>query len=179
MYVSLSPFHRSTFFDDAPPDASNPQPKTLFQKTRMEASRIQKSIYTGVTVPRTQGIKDYRVVASATHSAKVAPSQCATFPSRVTINTVYRRDSPTTPSSSSSSASRTSSSASSPTPTKHCNGSQIVPKPPAVGQSPRPLLSRPPPPAQAGKKDPMAALFMPKHRAHSQLPDGFSCIVSR
>jgi hypothetical protein len=143
--------------------SANSQPKTLFQKTRSEASKIQRNMFTLQMIPRMPNGKAYRVLHN-TLSAKLPPAPPSTTPNRTTVVQVYPDSSASSPSPSSSSSSTSSSSPPSrlkflpPTSPVHATTKKDVDMLPA---------SRPP---NFGKKDPMAALFMPKHRAHSQLP---------
>lgn len=158
------------FTDRIPPPKRNrggwsttPQPKTLFQKTRSEASRIQKNVYSRV-IP-----KDYRVLRN-TLSAKPPLAPSSSSPSHVTVNTViYRR--PSTASASSSTSMPTPESVFSQPLSSTGSPSERKRKtiPDLSSTSVSSDLRQPKLPAVT-KKDPMAALFMPKHRAHSQLP---------
>ncbi|GBE81777.1 hypothetical protein SCP_0401500 [Sparassis crispa] len=139
-------------------------PKSLLQKTRSEAARMQKGIYGMRMAPPMPTTKNYSVqpntvtlAADTMHhppSSSSSTSSASPQGSRVTVKavTVRRR----TASSSTKSIKRT------------------APPPPSVKSPQTPsspadeLVITPKPPIS--KKDRMASLFMPKHRAHSQLP---------
>ncbi|TEB26574.1 hypothetical protein FA13DRAFT_1021380 [Coprinellus micaceus] len=173
------------------------QPKTLFQKTRTEASKIQKSIYHSRSLPPRQQVgKTIRVHATPDHSV-LPPIPNKPIPGRVTVNTIRvprRQPLPTSPSV----CSIRKSAASRPLPASSFDvGSKSTPAipkrrtPPIESALPKaystipklspassasPLLTGPPmatPPLKSPgrpKKDPMASLFVPKHRAYSQRP---------
>ncbi|KAF9014051.1 RNA polymerase II transcription factor SIII subunit A-domain-containing protein [Cyathus striatus] len=148
--------------------------KTLFQKTKSEASKIQKAMYNARILPPMPGAKGYRVLPK---SPAVLPS-IPSATNRVTVNTVVKRcpapnplssPAPTSPPASKSvpaalprltlpNLSGASSSAHSfdAKPAPLDSHMDVDPRPPKI---PKPV-----------KKDPMAMLFVPKHRAHSQRP---------
>ena len=172
------------------------QPKTLFQKTRSDAAKMQKGLY-GARIPTPQ-VKTLRVPnpPSAKMSFKPAstlPNSAAT-PSNgngtcVTVTAVPRRPPPTVPGSSVHSSVRSPAkpapSAAVPTPqpdfpflTKKTSSTDKDPSPPSLlspasneSSGPHemlhPVTFKQSPPV---KKDPMATIFMPKHRSYSQLP---------
>ncbi|KAJ7940361.1 RNA polymerase II transcription factor SIII subunit A-domain-containing protein [Mycena leptocephala] len=201
------------------------QPKTLFQKTKSEASRLQKNVYAKPMFPPMPSGKNYRVLPPD-KSDLLPPSQSGVGSSRVTVTTVMHRvsapgsvvasapqpkapvnqsyhkplssvtslkPSPSTSSSSVSlsSLSRSNSSVSLSSLSKSTpSSSSVFPftslpsatvstlhsstQPPqkkrrqtAPGCSPATPESRPPRPSPV-KRDPMASLFLPKHRAYSQ-----------
>ncbi|KAI8982844.1 hypothetical protein BD414DRAFT_491295 [Trametes punicea] len=158
------------------------QPKTLFQKTRSEAAKLQKGVFSArMSRPNFQR----RAIVSNPASAKPPPPSMPTLAasgSRVTVRAVAVPRKPSTANtapdvlvkgvagrtrpivpSSSHSAGPSSSSAASPP----AASPPQVPSSPPDGRSPPPPPLRPPP-----KKNPASALFMPKHRAYSQLPRG-------
>ena len=148
--------------------------KTLFQKTRSEASKIQKNIYNSRILPPMPTAKNYGQVAP---QMGLEPSS-----SRVTVNTVMKRRPTSTPltswtgtSETSLSAQSASSSATSPTRQllKTASPISIYSSPPATAltasESPR-IAKSSPPMNKTIKKDPMAALFVPKRKAYSQRP---------
>jgi elongin-A len=174
----------------------NPQPKTLFQKTRSDTSRLQKNMYHSRMIPpMTQG-RTYRVIQN-TPSAKLPPPPHPNLPSCVKVNTVLlRRPIPatTTPGSSAPSTLKSLPASSAHLPSSVVNSKllensqpsaasrapKLAPKssPPSRNgilnsdtqhTSPPPSQDKPLKPLPVSKKDPMASLFMPKHRAHSQL----------
>jgi elongin-A len=135
-------------------------PKTLFQKTRTEASKLQKSIYSARILPPMPGGKGYRPLPKTSNTPIHLATPSAASGSRVTVKTVqYRRPSVTLPAP-----------VATPTSSPIAISTAPIKKPaplpssltaPTDNPSPKPL----PPP----KKDPMATLFMPKHRTFSQL----------
>ncbi|KAN0077195.1 RNA polymerase II transcription factor SIII (Elongin) subunit A domain containing protein [Tylopilus felleus] len=132
------------------------QPKTLFQKTKNEATKLRRSLYTPQLPPQLSG----KVHRPTTASSLAAPS---TKPvnSRINVNAVtISRPSASTPQSTPH------------RPDLSKNATVLVSRkdPPAPPQSPTPALSPRPSKPPIQKKDPMASLFMPKHRALSQLP---------
>ncbi|KAJ6597195.1 RNA polymerase II transcription factor SIII subunit A-domain-containing protein [Mycena vulgaris] len=198
------------------------QPKTLFQKTKSEASRLQKNMYAKpMFPPMPPSGKNYRVLPPD-NSVLLPTFLSGAASSRVTVTTVQHRvsapGSAVAPASRSSKApvnqssqkclpsipppapSPTSSASSSSLPRRNSNVSPS--KPPissssvfsftslssatmstlqSTAQSPpkkrrqtssdfSPIApeSRPPRPSIPVKRDPMASLFLPKHRAYSQ-----------
>ena len=158
------------------------QPKTLFQKTRSDTARMQKGVYGSHLVGRMPAAKGYRSTSSGANLSSgplfpVVPSSTASG-SRVTVTAVPVQRPSVKPSQSQSRPSSTPASS-------HPNARAARPvessAPTLNTSAPRPEspLSRnqslrvpersslKPPNA---KKDPMAALFMPKKRAFSQLP---------
>ncbi|KXN92273.1 Transcription elongation factor B polypeptide 3 [Leucoagaricus sp. SymC.cos] len=167
------------------------QPRTLIQKTLSEASKISKAMYHSRMIPPMNGGKTYRVLPKP--SCSIMPTTTSTIPSRVAVNTVQKRlisnvsngrapphassISPSTPRS----ASTKNQALQRPSP-----GSALAPPttsmvPRQSGSSPvKGLLAaspsgsspdaRPMKPVVSLKKDPMASLFVPKHRAYSQRP---------
>lgn len=161
------------------------QPKSLFQKTRSEASKLQKNIYNSRMIPPMPKGKDYRPTGPITGTLLSTPQE--SYSNRVSVNTVIRR--PLDSTTASSSGSRATFNAIPPQihspslqkPTispfsklsSSSNDTQLTLKKdippsnsgtlssPPIDQS----LSRPP---SAVKKDLMASLFVPKHRAYSQ-----------
>ncbi|OCH88193.1 hypothetical protein OBBRIDRAFT_104443 [Obba rivulosa] len=182
----LPPVKRSRGWGTTPP-------KSLLQKTRSEAARMQKGIY-GMRVLPMPKAKDYTRTASSTQpllppppspatsalsSATSATPPSAVVGSRLTVTAVPVRRPPPAPAPKPPNASSTTKSAG------HSKPSPAKPTPPAALRSSPPEPPTPPPtlvprspaakppatPAGAGaKRDKMSALFMPKHRAHSQLP---------
>ncbi|KAJ7685443.1 RNA polymerase II transcription factor SIII subunit A-domain-containing protein [Mycena polygramma] len=66
------------------------QPKTLFQKTKSEASRLQKNMYAKPMFPPMPSGKNYRVLPPD-NSAVLPLSQSGAASSRVTVTTVIHR----------------------------------------------------------------------------------------
>jgi len=144
--------------------------KTLFQKTKTEASKLQKSIYTTRMNPIIMSqAKDYRQPIVRPPPGNMLPPSAAVDPSRVTVNTVKRRAQVSSGSRSQhDSRSATVSTVAKPVMVKKAitapmMKSSIVASAHEQAGSPRPIKSLP-----SSKRDPMAALFMPKQRAYSQ-----------
>lgn len=140
--------------------ASN-QPKSLFQKTKNEATKLRRSLFTPRLPPQ---IPHGKVHRPASASPLVDPST-KPVSSQINVKTV----SINRPSASTSQMT--------PRPVQSRNTtvrvSQDLPSPPRFSapahppsQATEPRPSKP----LIQKKDPMASLFMPKHRALSQLP---------
>ncbi|KAF9500549.1 hypothetical protein BDN71DRAFT_1502200 [Pleurotus eryngii] len=171
------------FTDRLPPAASkrsgwgiNPQPKTLFQKTKSEAFKLQRTMYSLRSVPPLVNGKTYRVIPPSPKPPLLPTSTSTPLSSRVTVTTVRHARPP--PSSSSTSSSDTSCS----------DGATSYPSSPAPAPGKLPPLPRtrqstpreahtivqaapgPTTPRKKApvKKDPTSALFIPKHRAYSQ-----------
>ncbi|KAH7873595.1 RNA polymerase II transcription factor SIII subunit A-domain-containing protein [Lentinula edodes] len=156
--------------------------KTLFQKTRSEASKLQKNMYHTRMIPPMLKGKDYSPTGSISNRSPL-PAQ-SKYSTRVVVNTVIRR-----PSSSSASSSEP---AALPSKTLNASPSKPVALPSTWRAENRSLSSSrndaitrkhtpqnspistpeivPPLPKSfsLAKKDPMASLFVPKHRAYSQ-----------
>ncbi|KAI9069992.1 hypothetical protein FKP32DRAFT_1663121 [Trametes sanguinea] len=158
-------------------------PKTLFQKTRSEAAKLQKGVF-GARMARQSFQR--RTVLSNAASAKPPPpatSSSTASGSRVTVRTVTvpRKPPPANASASAPVKAGTGARMSAvPTPSMPAAASAASPpaaSPPATSPPQMPKLlddrSPPPPPLRPPqKKNPASALFMPKHRAYSQLPRG-------
>ncbi|KAF8637363.1 hypothetical protein AX17_002862 [Amanita inopinata Kibby_2008] len=164
------------------------QPKTLFQKTRSEASKIQRTVYNARIIPPMPTAKTYSLTQCPT--LLPAPPESNGQSSRVTVNTVRR---PLSSISTTTSISKSppkpntrtvpslahpiqrampphnSPGGSSTTASTEPLQSQAL-SAPADPPPPPPPSGTPRPPAKPSKKDPMACLFLPKHRAHSQRP---------
>ncbi|KAI9571451.1 hypothetical protein HD554DRAFT_2236595, partial [Boletus coccyginus] len=138
------------------------QPKSLFQKTKNEATKHRRSLYT----PRLPSqIPHSKVHRPTTASPPVAPSTTSinsqsnvktlstSRPSVLMLQTTPPRPVQST-------------NATNPVSQKDLSPPQLpsLAHPPSQATEPRP--SKPP----IQKRDPMASLFMPKHRALSQLP---------
>ncbi|KAK7467349.1 hypothetical protein VKT23_004406 [Stygiomarasmius scandens] len=148
------------------------QPKSLFQKTRSEASKIQKNMYTARMIPPMVKGKDYRVAKPPSVGFSSA-AQTSNF-NRVTVNTVIQRR-PATVVPSPSASSQSVSTPSVPSQPQSQSSPSTFPKTvsPKKDETTRVSPSKsdglPLKPPSKVKKDPMASLFVPKHRAHSQL----------
>ena len=142
--------------------------KTLFQKTRSDASKLQKTIYNARILPPMPTAKNYQADPQMTLESSS---------SRVTVNTVVKRRPASAPltllsvtSETALSAQSASGSAASPTPQLLTTTRPIsISSPPAAtltASESRIIRS----PNKTIKKDPMAALFVPKRKAYSQRP---------
>ncbi|KAH7926651.1 hypothetical protein BV22DRAFT_338913 [Leucogyrophana mollusca] len=145
------------------------QPKSLFQKTKSEASKLKRSMYAPPMLPPMPQGKKFRILPGAASAKPPPPPSNIPSSSQVTVKTVtYHRP----PTSFALSAPAPKSDPRPATPKK-----PVASSPVAVSNPKSPPLTSPPasdsratkPPISA-KKDPMASLFMPKHRALSQLP---------
>ncbi len=138
-----------------PGSSGPPPPKTLFEKTRAEASKFQKNVLHSRAVPP-PNIKSNRPKLGSSDAPLFPPSRTASVP----VTTVTVRTSTRPSHSPSQSISK-----------------PVVPASPLSQKESRPPTRLPPessaPPtrkvATTMKKDPMASLFVPKHKAHSQL----------
>ncbi|KAF8891224.1 RNA polymerase II transcription factor SIII subunit A-domain-containing protein [Infundibulicybe gibba] len=152
------------FTDRVPPSkrqrsgwSGNVQPKSLFQKTRTEASKIQKNMYNARIIPPMANGKNYRVLSKPPDATPLLPPASAS-PSVVPLAlrqvppaSALPRPSATLPPQSS--------------------GRNPIPARPKPLTNPTNSSAIPEPrPIKSSKKDPMAALFVPKHRAYSQRP---------
>ena len=136
--------------------SSAPQQKSLFQKTRSEASKMQRAMFEPRMRPpmptaqvNRQRIRD---VSSSSSPSKPASG------SRVIVKPVVYRPSPTAlPASTSTVSEKKPSNLDQNTGQQRSHPLESVPVP---------RLKQPP---LSAKKEPTCSLFMPKHRAHSQL----------
>ncbi|KAA1469346.1 hypothetical protein DENSPDRAFT_928054 [Dentipellis sp. KUC8613] len=144
------------------------QPKSLFQKTRSEASKIQKTMFGPQMRPGMITAKSY--VVKNTVSAKPPPppiTASTTSNPRVVVRPVeYRRPIMSKPAPTV---------ASSPPATRPSKEIENVSKPDLIASSTASPAVLPPSPSarprpSAAKKPGASSLFMPKHRQHSQLP---------
>ncbi|KAI9466373.1 RNA polymerase II transcription factor SIII subunit A-domain-containing protein [Lactarius psammicola] len=136
--------------------SSTPQQKSLFQKTRSEASKIQKAMFEPCIRPPMPTVQSnrQRVQNVTTESPTRAHTTSGT---RVIVRPVPHRQSPATPPVS-------------PSPEKKPSSSLVHNA--SFGPQDSPLLestTRLRQPSLSAKKEPTCSLFMPKHRAHSQL----------
>lgn len=132
-------------------------PKTLIEKTRREATRIQKSVFGSRALPPpSSNTKGHRTTFGAS-GALLSPPKSS---SPVTVTTITVR--------SSSANTQSTSSATKSQKESHTKTSNPQPRPVLPSQR-----EVPPPPKLSGmpKKDPMATLFLPKQKAYSQLPN--------
>ncbi|KAG6837269.1 hypothetical protein H0H93_012274 [Arthromyces matolae] len=170
---------------------SNPAPKTLFQKTRTDASKMHKNLFSRMLPPMPPNGKTFAVQrkASAADLDFLPPTS---GPSRVTVNNVVRRVPATTVPSTSKASTSPALHAGSAGPSttgkilpakRSVNSVTVAHSAPAHhDKSPDKSLNKPADasnisapesksskPSGKMKKDPLASMFVPKHRAHSQL----------
>lgn len=153
-----------------------PQPaKSLFQKTRSEASKLQKTMYSARMLPPMPAPKNYTLTLKPSPPILLpAPPLADGQPSRVTVNTVKRPlysltdPAPQKPSLTSGPLPRLSQSKTEPSPSCHTPNNTATKH--IQPQITPPSDSPPRPHVKTSKKDPMACLFLPKHRAFSQRP---------
>ncbi|KAJ3993953.1 RNA polymerase II transcription factor SIII subunit A-domain-containing protein [Lentinula boryana] len=160
------------------------QPRTLFQKTRSEASKLQKNMYNTRMIPPMLKGKDYRPTSSIASAPLLAQTS---YSNRVTVKTITRRPSSATAGSSepdtlpsktlnhSPLKPTTSPSSTWKTETRSLfsssNGALTIPRkdtPKNTQISSSEIVPSPSKSFPVAKKDPMASLFVPKHRAYSQ-----------
>lgn len=145
------------------------QPKTLFQKAKKEV-KLRRSLYTTRILPPMAQGKTYRISPSSASVNPPIPSCKRSNNYEITESVVIKRPSCALTAPSSVSPLRPSDEAPASAPPS--------PSRPAPSVGPHSTVLSPQstqaearlfnPPIQ--KKDPMASLFMPKHRAFSQLP---------
>ncbi|KAF8350518.1 RNA polymerase II transcription factor SIII subunit A-domain-containing protein [Amanita rubescens] len=154
-----------------------PQPKSLFQKTRFDASKLQKAMYSTRMLPPMPASKNYTLAAKTSAPILLPPPPLTNGqPSRVTVNTVKRplysltdtvTTAPQKPPLTSGPLSGLSQSKAKPSPCHAPNNTgakqNLSTLSAAADSLPRPHVKTP-------RKDPMACLFLPKHRAFSQRP---------
>lgn len=133
-------------------------PKTLFEKTRREATKIQQSVFGPRTLPPIVR-KSYNVNAGAP-SAQLSPSKSST---PVTINAVTVRSSQTP-----SRPATLQSKGQPEQPVRPLATSVCQSRPPISSPTEVRTLERSP---RIPKKNSMAALFLPKRRAALPLPN--------
>ncbi|TFK54697.1 hypothetical protein OE88DRAFT_1673844 [Heliocybe sulcata] len=139
------------------------QPKSLFQKTRSSASRIQRTMYSSPMLPPMPVAKTYRSLPTSSRSSLLPAAPSAAGTPRVTVTAVRRPSSSSVPVVSSPPS--TASTTSAPPTTSATSPPASYSSPPA---RPEPIRTTKSP--VDSKKDPMSKLFMPKHRQSSQLP---------
>ncbi|EPT04083.1 hypothetical protein FOMPIDRAFT_1115173 [Fomitopsis schrenkii] len=153
------------------------QPKTLIQRTRHEAARMQQGIYgTPMLAMKAKTPRS----ASSVPPAKRPPSTSTTpstpsgssgpsnnrSGSRVTVTAVPVRRTAVSVSPPAVQDDHPPPASMSAFDTAQCSPPSTSPPPVSHSPPPRSLPTRVVP----AKKDPMPSIFMPKHRAHSQLP---------
>ncbi|KAG0698370.1 RNA polymerase II transcription factor SIII subunit A-domain-containing protein [Suillus ampliporus] len=148
------------------------QPKTLFQKTKNETTKIRTSMYTArITAPKrnrmlpsspslkapppgpSQQTKSMVTVKTVTHKRPSIPPAPPQLSGRPPASSVSAPSGPVTPQKL----------AASPPSPRQPKSLQMAQSSPSTGEQ---RTSKPP----INKKDPMSSLFMPKHRTLSQLP---------
>ncbi|KIP06033.1 hypothetical protein PHLGIDRAFT_128507 [Phlebiopsis gigantea 11061_1 CR5-6] len=172
-------------------------PRTLIQKTRVDAVKMQKGIYGTRMLPAMPATKSFRTLSSSTSkprppnaAASLAGPSTGTSGTRITVSTVSKMQQP--PHAATASAKGTAPATNAPpsvparaaitrTPsTTAPSGTAATSVPRATQSSPPPIGARPDPlKPPIGRKDPMSSLFMPKHRAYSQLRTPSSTMRSR
>lgn len=167
MYAFQSYIHPLSYQCLIPSQGNTNVPaKTLFQKTRSDASKLQKNIYNARILPPMPTAKNYGQVAVAPQMA-LQPSSS----SRVTVNTVIKKRPALSAQSSSSSSSATSpTTLQKPLMITSSSNSSNPPTSTLMTVSESPPIAKSPTTNKSIKKDPMAALFVPKRKAYSQRP---------
>lgn len=132
--------------------SSAPQHKSLFQKTRSEASKIQRTMFEPRMRPPMPTVQAYRQrIRDVSESSSPSKPGSGT---RVIVRPVVHRPSPTAQPASTAPAKKPS------TPDQNTGQQRSHPLEPVPRQKWSSL---------SAKKEPACSLFMPKHRAHSQL----------
>jgi len=134
------------------PGSSTPQQKSLFQKTRSEASKIQRTMFEPCMRSPMPAAQTNRARTKSVAPGSSSPSQPASG-TRVVVRPAVHRPSPKVPP-----ASPVTEKKSTPLVQKSSSDSQPLESAPRQKQS-----------SPNAKKEPTCSLFMPKHRAHSQL----------
>lgn len=160
--------------------STNVPAKTLFQKTKSEASKIQRTMYNArIIPPMPPNGRNFRILAKPDATLPLLPASNESS-SRVIVNTVMHRRPSTvslistlSPLSASSTTSLNSkpyfpASTASKTPPTYSLSALGSAKQAHPVNSTAPSDSSPLAVPSSGKKDPMATLFVPKHRAYSQ-----------
>lgn len=133
--------------------SSTPQQKSLFQKTRSEASKIQRTMFEPLMRPPMPTVQANRQrIRDVSKSSSPSKPESGT---RVIVRPVVYRPSPTALPTSTAPAKK-------PSTLDQNTGGQQRSHP--LEPVPRQKRSSP-----SAKKEPTCSLFMPKHRAHSQL----------
>ncbi|KAI0283073.1 RNA polymerase II transcription factor SIII subunit A-domain-containing protein [Russula aff. rugulosa BPL654] len=132
--------------------SSAPQQKSLFQKTRSEASKIQRTMFEPCMRPPMPTIQAKRQRIWDVSESPSSPKPGSG--TRVTVRPVVHRPSPTALPASTAPTKKPS------TLDQNTGQQRSHPLEPIPRQKPSSL---------SAKKEPTCSLFMPKHRAHSQL----------
>lgn len=146
------------------------QAKTLFQKTRSEASKLQKTIYNARVLPPMPTTKSCGI------APQMAIASSSSAPSRVTVNTVIKRRPTSVPSTLptlrnvTSEIALSTNSVALPTPQPVTTATVSSPPADTSQASEPPRVAKSPSTNKTVKKDPMASLFVPKRKAYSQRP---------
>ncbi|GJE96448.1 RNA polymerase II transcription factor SIII subunit A-domain-containing protein [Phanerochaete sordida] len=166
-------------------------PRTLLQKARADAVKKHKGVYGARMLPAMPAAKTFRTLSNntttkpPTAAASPAGPLAGKVGTRVTVAAVSKPTPPATSAGQNMSSTPVSSSPARPVPTR--TSSTTVPPASSPPSTPRPPQGSPPPIASpsgalkvpVARKNPMASLFMPKHRAYSQLPTHSSSMRSR
>jgi len=138
--------------------SSTPQQKSLFQKTRNEASKIQRTMFEPCMRPPMPAAQTNRArIRNVVQKESSSPSQ-PTSGTRVVVRPAVCRPSPKVLPASASPVSEKKTTTPLVQKSSPVKDSQPLESPPRLKQS-----------SLNAKKDPTCSLFMPKHRAHSQL----------
>ncbi|OAX35913.1 hypothetical protein K503DRAFT_722287 [Rhizopogon vinicolor AM-OR11-026] len=146
------------------------QPKTLFQKTKSEATKLRSSMFTARIIPPP---KRQRMPHSSSSLTGPGPGPSKSTKSLVTVKTVtYQRPSipPALPQLSGPPPTPPVSAPPAPATPQKSSASEHPPKPSQAAQSPPSKGEQRALKSPINKKDRMNSLFMPKHRTLSQLP---------
>jgi len=162
------------------------QPKTLFQRTRSEASKIQRAYHTRVLPPMPNS-KNSRILPQ-TSGATLPSVPFSVTASRVTVSTVVHRRSSAVPPKAVATTTlvpRLGNPASSPpveadkqngrTPHQATSSTREKPLPPMTSVAATPTLTSESPPRPPSKppvvlkKDPIACMFVPKRKSTQRL----------
>jgi elongin-A len=137
--------------------SSTPQQKSLFQKTRSEASKIQRTMFEPCMRPPMPAAQTNRARIRNVVQQSSSPLQ-PTSGTRVVVRPAVCRPSPKVLPASASPVSEKKTTTPLVQKSSPVKDSQPLESPPRLKQS-----------SLNAKKDPTCSLFMPKHRAHSQL----------
>lgn len=132
--------------------SSTPQQKSLFQKTRSEASKLQRTKFEPRMRPPMPAAQTNRARIKSVVPESSSPSQPASGSRVIVRPAVYRPSPKALPAS----------------PVAEKKSTPLVQKSSSDSQ-PTESAPRPKQPSPNAKKEPTCSLFMPKHRAHSQL----------
>ncbi|KAI0807888.1 RNA polymerase II transcription factor SIII subunit A-domain-containing protein [Fomes fomentarius] len=143
------------------------QPKTLFQKTKSDTARLQKGVF-GTRYSR-PAFQTQRIISHTASAKPPPPPSMGSSSSRVVVKSI--------PVVQNSPPPKQLPKQRTPTRTATVSSGAASPPPPHSSPPPPPLPSSPPETTPSivrgsSKKDTVSSLFMPKHRAYSQVPRG-------